>query len=129
MKAKPDLRRILILLILAVGMAGLAGCGGSNVRPSPGEIAAQGPFGMIIEAYKGGQYIVDGGVVAAQDLGGHLAFLQDQGKMPEKVLLENSSESKVSGEHLRQFTQLQAKYGFQAYVEHKGKIEPLHPEQ
>ncbi len=129
MKAIPDLRRIVIFLVIAVGMAGLAGCGGSDVRPSSAEIASQGPFGMIIEAYKSGQYIVDGGVVAAQDLGGHLAFLEDQGKMPQKILLENSSEAKIRSEHLRQFTQLQAKYGFQAYVEHKGKIEPLHPEQ
>lgn len=127
MKLKIELRRILILLTLALTLAGLAGCGG-NVRPSAGEIASQGPFGLIIQAYKDGQFIVDGGVVAAQDLGGHLKYLQSEGKLPAKILLENSSDAKIRSAHLRLFTQLQSIYGFQAYVEHKGKIEALHPD-
>lgn len=125
-----SLRRLVACALLAVFMAaGLAGCGGSGVRPSADEIASQGPFGLIIEAYKSGQFLVDGGVVSATDLEGHMQYLADQGNMPQKVLLENSSESDVRGAHLREFTRLQAKYGFQAYVEHKGKVEPLHPEQ
>lgn len=128
MKSIPNLRRILVFLALAFIMAGLAGCGGS-VRPDADAVASQGPFGLIIEAYKNGEFIVNGGVVGSQDLGGHLEYLRDQGKLPDKVLLENSSEAKVRSTHLRQFTQLQSKYGFQAYVEHKGKIEALHPKQ
>ena len=99
-------------LVIAVGMAGLAGCGGSDVRPSSAEIASQGPFGMIIEAYKSGQYIVDGGVVAAQDLGGHLRSLKTRARCREKILLENSSEAKIRSEHLRQFTQLAGQIRF-----------------
>lgn len=128
MKPTPSLRRVLIFMVLAFIMVGLAGCGG-NVRPGADEVASQGPFGLIIEAYKGSEFIVNGGVVGSQDLGDHLEYLHDQGRLPDKILLENSSESKVRGAHLRQFTQLQSKYGFQAYVEHKGKIEALHPQQ
>lgn len=129
MKPILSLRQTLILLVLALTMAGLAGCGG-NVRPGAGDVASQGQFdGMIIEAFKDGQFIVNGGVVAPQDLGGHIEYLRDQGKLPGKVLLERSNESKIRGSHLRQFTQLQSKYGFQAYVEHKGKIELLHPDE
>ncbi len=125
MKPVISLRRWMVVLIMSALIAGLAGCGG-NVRPSASEMESAGPFGMIVQAFKSGQFIVDGGVVGPADLEGHFEYLDSEHKLPDKILLENSSESKVRGDHLREFTRLQAKYGFHAYVEHKGKIEPLH---
>ena len=117
-------QRWILMGIVATGLVGLAGCG-SNVRPSVSEVASQGPFDMIVEAFKSGQFVVDGGVLAAPDLESHFAYLKSLGKLPAKVLLEGSNESGVRSVHLREFTQLQAKYGFEAFVSYKGKIEPL----
>lgn len=128
MKSFFSSHRIVLVLLLCAALAGLAGCGG-NVRPSAGEIASHGPFGMILQSYKSGQFIVDGGVVAPSDLEGHFEYLESQHKLPTRILLENGNEASIRGAHLREFTRLQSQYGFQAFVEHKGKIEPLHPEK
>lgn len=121
----PKPRRIVALAATVVAVLLLAACSGGSVRPASGEAAAGNSFGMILEAWKSGLFIVNGGVVSGADLDGHLAYLQSQRRLPESVLLEDSSEAKVRSSHLREFSRLQAEYGFTGYVEHKGKIEPL----
>lgn len=116
-------------LVACLAALMLAACSSGSVRPSAEEMAAMGPFDMIVQAFDSGQFIVGGGVVAPVDLEGHFAYLQSQGEMPAKVLLESSSEEKVGGNHLRELSRLQAKFGFEAFVEHDGKIERLHEDE
>lgn len=119
--------QILSWLLLLALAAGLAACSSGNIRPAPGEAASPGSFDLVIQAYDSGQFIVAGGVASPDVLDGHLAYLQSQGHLPARVLLENGDESRVLGAHLKAYARLQAKYGFQAWVEHDGKMEPLHP--
>lgn len=115
-------RNVLLGLLLCLA-AVVAGCS-SNVRP--GSID-ESQYGMVISAYKDGQFQLDGAVLAEPDLDGHFDYLKSENKLPEKVLLKDSDSTGVHSVHLRIFTRLQAKFGFEGFVEHKGKLEPLHP--
>lgn len=119
---------LLPLLALLLALALVAGCSRTGIHPDRGIEGAPGSVDMIFESWKDGQFVVGGGVITAADLDGHLAWLQSQGRLPESVLLQASNESRVRGMHLREFARLQARYGFRAYVEHKGRIEPLQDE-
>ncbi|MEO9078700.1 MAG: hypothetical protein ABI268_05250, partial [Rhodanobacter sp.] len=80
----------------------LAGCHRGEVKKEQHLAASmKGEFGVTVEAYKEGQFLIDGGVLSAIDLGSHFAYLRDQGKLPEKVLLIDSDDAKVSKKHLQ----------------------------
>jgi hypothetical protein len=116
----------LLLLVLLLGL--LAACGGGKVRPVTEGGSVSGHYDMVIDAYKSGQFLVDGAALAAPDLESHFAYLESLGKVPKSVLLEDGSDSSVRSSHLTEFAQLQAKYHFSAYVSHKGELKPLQPE-
>lgn len=109
-----------VLCLVAV----LAGCSSSNVRD--GAVDAS-QYDMVISAYKDSQFQLNGGVLAVPDLDGHLDYLKSENKLPKTVLLKDGEDTNVRSAHLRMFTQLQAKYDFEGFVEHKGKVRPLHP--
>lgn len=113
-------RPILLALLLAI----LAACGG-KVRPVSEGGSIEGQYDMIVTAYKGGQFLVDGAVLAAPDLDGHFGYLDSLHRVPKSVLIEDGSESPVRGTHLSEFAQFAAKYGFTGYVSHKGKVRAL----
>lgn len=117
------LGRNLLLGLLVCLVAVLAGCS-SNVRTGSVD---ESQYGMVISAYKDGQFQLNGAVLAEPDLDGHFDYLRSENKMPGTVLLRDSDSSSVRSAHLRVFTRLQAKYGFEGFVEHKGKLMPLHP--
>ena len=118
------LRRYSYLILLVSLLALLSACGG-KVRPVSEGGSIDGQYDMVITAYKGGQFLVDGAVLAAPDLDGHMGYLDSLHKVPGTVLIEDGSESSVRSSHLSEFAQLAAKYGFTGYVSHKGKVRPL----
>ncbi len=128
MRILPAMRRGVMLVVLVLLLSLLGACSSGNIRTVPTDIPDASSFGLIIQAYKNGRFVVDGGVVLPAALDSHLAYLESQQRLPETVLLEDGSESSVRGGHLREFARLQAKFGFQAYVEHDGKFERLHPD-
>ena len=107
--------------ILATGML-LAGCNG-NVR-SGGPVVANVPlhYDMTLEAYKNGQFLLDGALLSPEDLASHFRYLDEQKKLPKTVLLKPSSESGVKDTQLRWFAGLQVTFGFKGYAELGGKL-------
>jgi hypothetical protein len=115
--------------VLAVGaMLALAGCSG-NVKPeanSPvAKAQAAGKFDTTVETYKDGQFLLDGAVLSAADLGAHFAFLKDQGKLPKSVLLERSDDSKIRDTHLQYMARMAIDYGFTVFYDHKGELRQI----
>ena len=74
-----------------------------------------------------GQFVVDGAVLSAVDLGSHFAYLKDQGKLPKTVLLESSDDSKIRKQHLQYMARMQLDYGFRVYYEEKGQLIEINP--
>jgi hypothetical protein len=104
----------------------LAGChfGGTKNVPS---YTVKGQFDTTIQAYKEGQFLVDGAVLSAIDTGSHFAYLKDQGKLPKTVLLTASDDSKIRKIHLQYMARLQLDYGFRVYYEQKGQLVEINP--
>ena len=115
------IRAALACGVLAAGML-LAGCNG-NVR-SGGPVAANVPlhYDMTLEAYKNGQFLLDGALLSPEDLASHFRYLDEQKKLPKTVLLKPSSESGVKDTQLRWFAGLQVTFGFKGYAELDGKL-------
>src|ERR1051325_5911800 len=82
--------------VLLGSMLVLAGCHRGATKDEAIKTAQmQGQFDATVEAYKSGQFVVDGAVLSALDTGSHFAYLKDQGKLPKTVLLIPSDESKA----------------------------------
>jgi len=89
--------------------------------------ATKNQFDTTIQAYKEGQFLVDGAVLSAIDTGSHFAYLKDQGKLPKTVLLTASDDSKIRKQHLQYMARMQLDYGFRVYYEDKGQLVEINP--
>ena len=107
----------------------LAGChfGGTKAGEVT-TVSMKGQFDATIQSYKEGQFLVDGAVLSAVDLGSHFAYLKDQGKLPKTVLLESSDDSKIRKQHLQYMARLQLDYGFRTFYDDKGTLKEINPQ-
>jgi hypothetical protein len=106
----------------------LAGCHRGGTKDNIAATAA-GKYDATIQAYKSGQFLVDGAVLSALDVGSHFAYLKDQGKLPKTVLLERSDDSKVRKQHLQYMARLQLDYGFTAFYDDGGTLKQINPQE
>ena len=106
----------------------LGGCHGNSVKEEAAIAKAQTEFDTTLEAYKSGQFLVDGAVLSALDTGSHFAYLKDQGKLPKTVLLERSDDSKIRKQHLQYMARMQLDYGFKVYYDDKGTLKQINPQ-
>lgn len=106
----------------------LSGChmfGGGTKGVSTASM--KGQFDTTIQSYKEGQFLLNGAVLSAIDLGSHFAYLKDQGKLPKTVLLTASDDSKIRKIHLQYMARLQLDYGFRVYYDDKGVLTEINP--
>ncbi|MEO8997810.1 MAG: hypothetical protein ABI227_07210 [Rhodanobacter sp.] len=120
------LTRVTTALILG-SLLVLAGCHRGSTKGEVSATAAKGQFDTTIQAYKGGQFLVDGAVLSALDTGSHFAYLKDQGKLPKTVLLERSDDSKIRKDHLQYMARMQLDYGFAVYYDDGGTLKRINP--
>ena len=114
--------------VLLGSMLVLAGCHRGTTKDEAIKTAQmQGQFDATVEAYKSGQFVVDGAVLSALDTGSHFAYLKDQGKLPKTVLLTPSDESKVRKAHLEFMARMQLDYGFAVYYDDGGTLKKINP--
>jgi hypothetical protein len=111
--------------ILLGSMLVLTGChrGGTKDEVRTADMKSQ--FDAVIQAYKSGQFIVDGAVLSALDTGSHFAYLKDQGRLPKTVLLEPGDDSKIRKQHLQYMARLQLDYGFTVYYDDGGTLKKI----
>lgn len=100
----------------------LAGCHRNSVKEQAQAAQWKGKFDTTIEAYKGGQFLVDGAVLSAVDTGSHFAYLKDIGKLPRTVLLLPSDDSKIRKMHLQYLARMSIDYGFAVYYDKGGEL-------
>lgn len=102
----------------------LAGCHRNQVKTEQHLAASlKGQFDLTLQAYKDGQFLLDGAVLSAVDAGSHFSYLRDQGKLPAKVLLIDSEDAKVGKKHLQYLARMSIDYGFGAYFfDSKGRL-------
>lgn len=105
----------------------LAGCHRGATLNSNQLAQLQKKFDVTVEAYKGGQFTLDGAVLSSVDLSSHFAYLRDIGKLPKTVLLLPSDEYKIRKEHLQYMARMILDYGFAVYYEQKGVLKQINP--
>jgi hypothetical protein len=120
------LTRIATAALLGSAML-LAGCSLGGTKEGVSTDAMRGQFDATIQAYKNGQFLVDGAVLSALDTGSHFAYLKDQGKLPKTVLLERSEDSKIRKQHLQYMARMQDDYGFTVYFDDDGTLKKINP--
>lgn len=120
-------RRLAAACLLAAVLV-LAGCHRGSTKDDP-YLTPQGQqqFDATIQAYKSGQFLVDGAVLSALDTGSHFAYLKETGQLPKTVLLVPSDDSKVRKQHLQYMARLQLDYGFIVYYDDKGTLKKIDP--
>ncbi|OOG45985.1 hypothetical protein [Rhodanobacter sp. C01] len=114
--------------IMLGSMLLLAGCHFGGTKSDVTTASMKGQFDATIQSYKEGQFLVDGAVLSAVDLGSHFAYLKDQGKLPKTVLLEGSDDSKIRKQHLQYMARLQLDYGFRTFYDDKGTLKEINPQ-
>jgi hypothetical protein len=112
--------------IMLCSLLVLAGCHRGGTKD---DIAAtaQSKYDTTIQAYKSSQFLVDGAVLSALDVGSHFSYLKDQGQLPKTVLLVRSDDSKVRKQHLQYMARLQLDYGFTVYYDDNGTLKRINP--
>ena len=119
----------LAMAVLVGGTVLLAGCHRGDTKTQVAAIESKRQFDTVIKAYKGGQFLLDGAVLSALDVGSHFAYLKDAGKLPKTVLLVPSDDYKIRKEHLQYLARMQLDYGFVAYYDKKGTLVQINPEE
>ncbi|GAB2577404.1 hypothetical protein ISP15_01410 [Dyella jejuensis] len=105
----------------------LGGCHRNAAKDTVKSTQIQNQFDMTVQAYKSGQFLIDGAVLSALDAGSHFAYLKDTGKLPKTVLLVPSDDSKIRKQHLQYMARLELDYGFVAYYDDGGKLARINP--
>ncbi|MHC1480445.1 hypothetical protein ACYJW8_09355 [Frateuria aurantia] len=113
--------------LLVLGMLLVAGCHRESTKNTVLTAAVKDQFDMTIQAYKSNQFELDGAVLSALDLGGHFAYLKEQGQLPKSVLLERSDDSKIHKRHLEYLARLVLDYHFTGYYDDKGQLRRIDP--
>lgn len=113
--------------IMLGSMLLIAGCHLGGTKGEVKTASMQGEFDATIQAYKEGQFLVDGAVLSSIDLASHFAYLKDQGKLPKTVLLERSDDSKIRRQHLQYMARIKLDYGFRVYYDDKGTLKEINP--
>ncbi|WEN16758.1 hypothetical protein PY254_08850 [Rhodanobacter sp. AS-Z3] len=120
------LKRATAALMLGSLLA-LAGCHTGNTKDEVSTASMTGQFDATLKSYKDGQFLVDGAVLSALDVGSHFAYLKDQGKLPKTVLLMPSDDSKIRKVHLQYMARMQMDYGFTVFYDNKGALTKINP--
>lgn len=115
-----------IMLAMAAVLT-LSACSSGVKSISVAQAKADGDFGLIVKAYKGGQFLLDGAILSSLDLSSHFAYLRDQHRLPKTILLERSDKSKIRRDHLRYMASMALTYGFTVYFDKGGKLHEIMP--
>lgn len=105
----------------------LAGCHRGSTMSSAQMTKVEKKFDVTVEAYKGGQFMLNGAVLSSIDLGSHFAYEKDVGKLPKTVLLVRSDDSKIRKQHLQYMARMVLDYGFAVYYDQGGTLKKINP--
>jgi hypothetical protein len=120
MNHAPRLMTRAALLALTAAMLFLAAC--SHGVKSQQVINLEKTMDVKVEAYKSGQFLLDGAVLSPVDLNSHFEYLRDQHRLPKSVLLTRSDDSKIGKTQLLSLARMRITFGFTVYYEKKGKL-------
>lgn len=107
----------LVLLTLLLGA--LAACGRDDIKTGTTDIAANAPaqYDLTLLADKDGQFDFDGATLSAEDLRGHIRYLDEAGRPVKTILLKRGEKEKIKNTHVASLASVARDLKVTAYVE------------
>ncbi len=123
----PRWSSLLVAVLLLAAVLGVTACSSNVKSRAVSQSTDASQFDTVVQAYKSGQFLLDGAVLSSLDLSSHFAYLKDNGRLPRTVLLERSDESKIRKDHMRYMASMAYTYGFKVYYDDKGELSQIVP--
>jgi hypothetical protein len=112
------LHRTLQTLAIASLIALLAACGGRDaIKPGTTEVAdVPASYDLTVAADKDGQFDFDGATLAAEDLRGHIRYLNEAGRTVHTILLKRGEKEKITNTQVASLASMSRDLHLTAYV-------------
>jgi hypothetical protein len=110
--------RILQAPTLALLIGLLAACGGRDeIKKGTSDVVnAPASYDLTVSADKDGQFDFDGATLAAEDLRGHIRYLNESGHTVHTILLKRGEKEKVKNTHVAALAGIARDLKVTAYV-------------
>jgi hypothetical protein len=107
------------LALLALLVGALAACGRDDIKKGTTDVAANAPtqYDLTVLADKDGQFDFDGATLNAEDLRGHIRYLNEAGRPVRTILLKRGEKEKIKNTHVASLAGVARDLKVTAYVE------------
>jgi hypothetical protein len=112
--------RMLQIAVIASLIGLLAACGGrDDLKKSATDVTSDAPssYDLTIAADKDGQFDFDGASLAAEDLRGHIRYLNESGHPVHSILLKRGEKEKIKNTHVGVLAGISRDMKITAYVQ------------
>ena len=107
------------IALLALLLGALAACGRDDIKKGTTDVAANAPtqYDLTVLADKDGQFDFDGATLTAEDLRGHIRYLDESGRQVRTMLLKRGEKEKIKNTHVAALAGIARDLKVTAYVE------------
>lgn len=112
--------RMLQIAVIASLIGLLAACGGrDDLKKDATDVTSDAPssYDLTIAADKDGQFDFDGASLAAEDLRGHIRYLNESGHPVHSILLKRGEKEKIKNTHVGVLAGISRDMKITAYVQ------------
>lgn len=107
------------IALLALLLGALAACGRDEIKKGTTDVATNAPaqYDLTVLADKDGQFDFDGATLTAEDLRGHIRYLDESGRQVRTMLLKRGEKEKIKNTHVAALAGIARDLKVTAYVE------------
>ena len=111
--------RMLQIAVIASLIGVLSACGGrDDLKKDATDVTSEEPasYDLTVAADKDGQFDFDGASLAAEDLRGHIRYLNESGHPVHSILLKRGEKEKIKNTHVGVLAGISRDMKITAYV-------------
>jgi type IV pilus biogenesis protein CpaD/CtpE len=106
------------VVLLALLLGALAACGKDDLKKGTAEVAnVPAQYDLTILADKDGAFDFDGATLTAEDLRGHIRYLDEAGRPVKTILLKRGEKEKIKNTHVSELAGMARDLKVTAYVQ------------
>ena len=106
------------VVLLALLLGALAACGHDDLKKGTTEVTAvPAQYDLTILADKDGAFDFDGATLTAEDLRGHIRYLDEAHRPVKTILLKRGEKEKIKNTHVSELAGMARDLKITAYVE------------
>jgi hypothetical protein len=107
------------IAFLALLLGALAACGRDDIKKGTSDVTTAVPaqYDLTVRADKDGQFDFDGATLTAEDVRGHIRYLDESGRTVKTMLLKPGEKEKIKNTHVAALAGIARDLKVTAYVE------------